>query len=88
MADTWFTDSWTHLMGNTDALLADIRGNIGEFDDASAFQRLLQQAEQQRAAAEATLRTFGEQREALLRTLDQLQSELAVTGRPLRGKIS
>jgi hypothetical protein len=88
MADIWFRDSWMHLMGNVDEMLADARGNAAELDDRSSVQVLMEQAEQQRIAAEAALYAFSEQRQALLETLDHVQRELAVAGHPLRGEIS
>ncbi len=88
MNDTWFRDAWIHLMGDADQLLADARSNTAELDDNQALQQLLQRAEHQRTAAEAALLTFGEQRQTLVDTLDHLQQELAVAGRPLRGEIS
>jgi hypothetical protein len=88
MTDVWFRDSWMHLMGNVDELLADARGNAAELGDSSSVRALLEQADEQRAAAEAALHVFNRQRQAMLVTLDHVQRELAVAGHPLRGEIS
>lgn len=88
MNDTWFRDAWIHLMGDTDQLLADVRNNAAELADRQALQSLLQRAEHQRTETEAALLAFYEQRQTLVDTLDHLQQELAVAGRPLRGEIS
>lgn len=88
MSNVWFRDSWMHLMGDIDALLGDVRSNAAELDRTHAIHVLLDQAEYQRAAAEAALHHFAAQRQALLEILDQMQRELAVAGHPLRGEIS
>jgi uncharacterized protein CbrC (UPF0167 family) len=88
MNDTWFRESWMHLMGDVDQLLGDVQRNAGELDSDDSMQALIMEAEQQRSAAEAALRAFHEQRHALLQTLDRIQRDLAVAGRPLRGEIS
>lgn len=88
MHDSWVLESWTHLMGQTDELLADIRRMLAELPQAETLGPLLAQAEQQREAALATLHHLAAQRAALLATLDALHRELAVQGRPLRGEIS
>ncbi len=88
MTDTRFRDDWLHLMGDMEALLADVRNNAAELADDGPVRLLLRRAEHQRTAAEAALLTFHEQRQTLVRMLDQLQQELAVAGRPLRGEIS
>ena len=87
MTDRWLTENWTQFMSGADDLLHDIQHNADELDN-DTINTLLKQAEQQRTDAEATLRAFSEQRHALLQTLDTLQSELAVAGRPLRGEVS
>ena len=87
MTDRWLTENWTQFMSGLDELLHDIRRNADELG-SETINTLLQQAEQQRTTAETTLRAFSEQRQALLQTLDSLQSELAVAGRPLRGEVS
>ena len=87
MTDRWLTENWTQFMSGADELLQDIRRNADQLGNATVHT-LLAQAELQRTTAEATLRTFSEQRQALLQTLDALQSELAVAGRPLPGEVS
>lgn len=87
MTDRWLTENWTQFMSGSDELLDEIRHNADELG-SETINKLVQQADQQRTMAEATLRTFSEQRQALLQTLDALQSELAVAGRPLRGEVS
>jgi hypothetical protein len=88
MSNAWLIESWTHLMGHTDDLLADIRSMVAETPDAGAIAEVLSRAEQQRADAMATLETLARQRDALQQTLDELQSQLAINGRPLRGEVS
>ena len=88
MSESGPTEHWTLLMGNIDALLNDIRNNASELQDQQPIQELLRRAEQQRAATEEAFRAFDQQRMALTETLDHLQSELAVAGRPLRGEVS
>ncbi len=88
MTNVWFRDSWMHSMGDIDELLADVRSNAAELDDKSTIYTLLDQAEFQRAAAEAALHNLGAQRQALMDILDQVQRELATSGHPLRGEIS
>ncbi|MDP9312309.1 MAG: hypothetical protein M3R24_15720 [Chloroflexota bacterium] len=87
MTDRWLTENWTQFMSGADELLQDIRRNAEQLGN-DTVRTLLEQAEEQRIAAEATLRAFSEQRQALLQTLDALQSELAVAGRPLPGEVS
>lgn len=87
MSDQWLTENWAQIMGGADELLDDVRHNAAEVDNET-IAALLQQAEQQRAATEEALRAFGNQRHALLQTLDDLQRELAVAGHPLRGEVS
>ncbi len=88
MSEAWLIESWTHLMGHTDDLLADIRSMVAETPNAGELEALLSRAEQQRADAMTTLQQLAAQRDALQRTLDDLQSRLAVNGRPLRGEVS
>jgi chromosome segregation ATPase len=88
MSNAWLIESWTHLMGHTDDLLNDIRAMATETPAAADINDLLSRAEQQRADAMATLETLARQRDALQQTLDDLQSQLAVNGRPLRGEVS
>lgn len=87
MSDRWFTEQWLQLMGSADELLREARQNAGHIE-SEQVQRLLEQAEQQRATAEAGLHAFAEQRQTLLQTIDELQSALAVAGRPVRGEVS
>ena len=85
----WFIDNWQHLMGALDNMLADARGNAASLEGAtSQVGELLQQAETERFAAEATLRQFEGHQHQVAVTLDALQRELAVAGVPLRGEIS
>jgi hypothetical protein len=88
MTDTRFRDDWLHLMGDMDELLRDVRNNAAELADDGPVRLLLTRAEHQRTAAEAALLAFHEQRQTMVDMLDQLQQELAVAGRPLRGEIS
>jgi geranylgeranyl pyrophosphate synthase len=88
MSDAWLIESWSHLMGHTDDLLTDVRAMAATMPEDGAIQQLLSRAEQQRNDAEAALRTLSEQRVALQKTLDELQSRLAVNGHPLRGEVS
>ncbi len=87
MTERWFTENWTQLMSGPDELIAEIRQQAAKLSNETV-NALLQDAEQQRAEAEASLQEFGLQRQKLLATLDALQSELAVAGRPLQGEIS
>jgi hypothetical protein len=87
--DTWYIDSWQHLMGALDSVLDDARGNAATIPDAhGAIDALLSRAEQQRSAAEAALRELAARRRELAAILDEMQRELAVAGVPLRGEIS
>ena len=88
MTDTRFRDDWLHLMGDIDQLLGDVRNNAAELADDGPVRLLLTRAEHQRTAANAALLTFHEQRQTMINMLDQIQQELAVAGRPLRGEIS
>ena len=88
MSDTWFTENRIQFMGSIDSLLEEARCNAAQIQDSDQIQNLLHEAEQQYAAAQEALRSFGEQRHTLLQTLDQLQTELAVAGRPIAGEIS
>lgn len=85
----WFIDTWQHLMGALDNILADARGNASSLEGAAdKVGQLLQQAEAERSTAEETFRTFEAHRHQLAVTLEALQRELAVAGVPLRGEIS
>jgi hypothetical protein len=88
MSDAWFNENRVQLLGSIDTLLDEARHNATHLHDATQIQSLLQQAEQQYATAETALRRLGEQRQLLLATLEQLQTELAVAGRPITGEIS
>jgi hypothetical protein len=88
MSDIWFTENRVQFMSGIDSLLEEARCNAAHVPNSDHIQNLVHQAEQQYAAAEAALRSFGEQRHTLLQTLDQLQTELAVAGRPIAGEIS
>lgn len=87
MTNRWHTENWTQLMSNSDELLTEIRQHAAMIDSAKVNE-LLRAADQQRETAAATFAAFGEQRHQLLETLDALQSELAVAGRPLTGEVS
>lgn len=87
MSDRWFTEEWTQTMSNVDELLQEARQNAAHVQDQQV-QALLQQAEQQHGAAREALQAFGARRQTLLETLDELQSALAVAGRPMRGEVS
>lgn len=87
MTERWFIEHWEQLMSGADEIMHEIRQSAAQIHN-DRVQELLQQAEQQRTATEAALRHFGEQQQALMQTIDQLQTELAVAGRPLRGEVS
>lgn len=87
MSERWFKEHWEQLMGSSDELLTELRRNVEAIDSARATE-LLAQAEQQRNAAEHTFRTFSEQHQELMATLDSLQAEVAVGGRPMTGEVS
>lgn len=87
MSDRWVIEQWTQLMSGVDELLHEARQSASHIQD-ERVQALLQQAEQQRDAAEAALQAFGGQRQTLLATIDELQGALAVAGRPVRGEVS
>lgn len=87
MTERWFTENWEQFMGATDEILEQIRHNAAALNN-ERVQALLQQADGQRTATEAALRHYGEQKQALLRTIDELQTELAVAGRPVQGEVS
>ena len=85
----WFIDNWQHLMGPLDALLDDARRNAATLPATEPeIDALIRRAEEERAAAEATLRAFAAERARLATTLDEVQRALAVAGVPLRGEIS
>jgi chromosome segregation ATPase len=87
--DSWYIDSWRHLMGSLDDALTDARNNAASLRDArEGIEQLLTRAEAQRAAAETALHELAQHRNRLAATLDDMQRELAVAGVPLRGDIS
>ena len=87
--DTWYIDTWQHLMGSLDAVLDDARGNAATIREShAAIEDLLGRAEQERAAAEAALHDLAAKRQRLSDTLDEMQRQLALAGVPLRGEIS
>jgi hypothetical protein len=88
MSDAWFNENRIQLLSSLDTLVAEARTNAAHLKDAQQIQSLVHQAEQHYAATEAALRNLSEQRQALLETLEQLQTELAVAGRPITGEIS
>ena len=88
MSDAWFNENRVQLLSSLDTLVAEARANAAHLQDANQIQSLVQQAEQHYAATEAALRNLSDQRQALLETLEQLQIELAVAGRPITGEIS
>ncbi len=87
MTERWFTENWTQWMSGPEELMTEIRQQAAKLNN-DTVNALLEEAEQQRSAAAATLQVFAVQRHKLLATLDALQSELAVAGRPLQGEIS
>jgi predicted nucleic acid-binding Zn-ribbon protein len=87
MSDQWVTEHRVQFLGSADELLDEARQSAARLEN-ERVQQLLDQAVQQRAAAEAALQAFSEQRHSLLQTIDELQSALAVAGRPLRGEVS
>lgn len=87
MSERWLNENREQFLSGIDSLLAEAQHNGAELSDARV-QQLLASAQQQHAAVETTLATLADQRHALLQTLDQLQQELAVAGRPLRGEVS
>jgi hypothetical protein len=88
MSNAGFIEDRVQLIGSIETLLGEMRANAAKVPDAGAVQQLLQQAEQQFTATEEALRVFTEQRHALLATIQQIQTELAVAGRPVTGEIS
>lgn len=88
MSNAGFTEDRVQLMGEIEALLSEARTNAATVQRAERVQELLRQAEQQYTATEQALHVFTDQRHALLKTLQQLQVELAVAGRPVTGEIS
>lgn len=87
MTNREFTEQWTQLMGGTDEMMQHIRRNAADVQ-SERVQSLLQHAEQQRTSTEMALRHYTEQHQALMAVLDELQTELAVAGRPLSGEVS
>lgn len=88
MSNAGFTEDRVQLMGAIEAVLGEARNNAATVQGVERVQELLQQAEQQYTATEQALHSFTDQRHALLETLQQLQVELAVAGRPVTGEIS
>ena len=85
---TGYQQSWLHLMGSLDELLEEARGNGASLEQTGpVLERLLGQAEHERAATERAFRDFMSHREQLTHTLDHLQRELAVAGLPIKGDI-
>ena len=87
MTRRWHTENWSQLMSGSDELLSEIRQHAAQVGSPK-LDELVRRADEQRAAAEATFETLESQRQALIETLDQLQSELAIAGRPLTGEVS
>ncbi len=87
MSERSFKENWSQLMGGADELLDDLRHGTDVVGSARA-RELLAAAEQQRGDAEHALRSFVEHHATLLRSLDALQTELAVTGGAPTGEIS
>ena len=87
MSNREFTEQWTQLMGGTDEVMQEIRRNAAEVQN-ERVQSLLQHAEQQRTSTEMALRHYTEQHQALMSVLGELQTELAVAGRPVNGEVS
>ena len=88
MSNAGFNEDRVQLMGEIEALLGEARSNAATLQGAERVQELLRQAEQQYTTTEQALHAFTDQRHALLETLQQLQVELAVAGRPVTGEIS
>jgi hypothetical protein len=88
MSNAGFIEDRVQLIGSIETLLGEMRANAAKVQDTGTVQQLLQQAEQQFTATEEALRVFTEQRHALLATIQQIQTELAVAGRPVTGEIS
>jgi hypothetical protein len=85
----WFIDSWQHLMGGLDAMMHDVRDNVGALPTPSErLGELLQEAETERTAVEHMLQDLQARRARWSTTLDALQRELAAAGLPLRGEIT
>lgn len=88
MSNAGFIEDRVQLMGAIEALLGEARSNAATVQGVERVQELLQQAEQQYTETEQALHAFTDQRHALLETLQLLQVELAVAGRPVTGEIS
>lgn len=87
MSERSFRENWSQLMGGADELLDELRRGTGVVGSSRA-RELLADAEQQRSDAEHALRSFVEYHAALLRSLDTLQTELAIAGGAPTGEIS
>jgi len=87
MSERSFKENWSQLMGGADELLDELRRGTGIVGSARA-RELLATAEQHRGDAERALRTFVEYHAELLRSLDALQTELAIAGGAPTGEIS
>lgn len=87
--DSWYIDTWQHIMGSLDAVLDDARSNAASIQQSNAaIEQLLARAAEDRAAADSALRALAEKRRDMAATLEEVQRELAVAGVPLRGEIS
>jgi hypothetical protein len=85
---TFYQQSWLHLMGALDDILAEARSNGADLQPTEPdIARLLDEAAHQHSVVETAFRDFMGQREQLSHLLDRLQRELAVAGVPLKGDI-
>lgn len=88
MSTAGFNEDRVQFMGPIESLLGEARKNAATVQGANQVQELLRKAEQQYTSTEQALHVFTDQRHALLETIQQLQTELALAGRPLTGEIS
>ena len=87
--DSWYIDTWQHIMGSLDAVLEDARSNAASLRQSHTdIERLLAKAERERERADAALRELAARRSEMVTALDEVQRELAVAGLPLRGEIT
>lgn len=87
--DSWYIDTWQHIMGSLDSVLDDARGNAASLRQSHTdIDRLLQRAEHECEQADAALRELAARRREMVSALDEAQRELAMAGVPLRGEIS
>jgi hypothetical protein len=87
MSERSFRENWSQLMGGADELMDELRRGT-DIVGSSRARELLAEAEQHRSAAEHALRSFVDHHATLLRSLDALQTELAIAGGAPTGEIS